>query len=82
MTLPISSHPLWGRAGVGASRGTGVSSRVPLSPALSPKGRGSKIEIPDFLPPPLGEGRGGGMAWHQCFLTRAPLPKEASKQDL
>jgi hypothetical protein len=36
-------------------------------------------KLPDLLPPPLGEGRGGGIAWHRCFLTRAPLPSPLPK---
>jgi len=69
----IPSLPLWGRARVGASCSTTVSSRVPLSPALSPKGRGSKNEFPDFLSPPLGEGRGGGIARHHRCLNGSLL---------
>ena len=66
-------------AGVGASRGTTVATRVPLSPTLSPEGRGSSEAVPEFLPPPLGEGRGGGTARHHSFLTRAPLPSPLPK---
>ena len=53
MASPIYSHPLWGRAGVGASRGTDVSSHVPLSPALSLKGGGRKFKASPIYSHPL-----------------------------
>ncbi len=40
--LPNSSLPLWGRAGVGASRGTNVASRMPLSGTQIPANTGPR----------------------------------------
>jgi len=69
---------------VGASRGSSVASCVP-PPQPSPRGGGSKSadfwgafrlceRVSEFLPPPLGEGRGGGIARQQRCLMRAPTP--------
>jgi len=65
-----------------ASFGQGFLMRAP-APTLPQGGREQVKSLPVSLPPPLGEGWGGGNAWHSRFLMRAPaptLPQEGREQ--
>ncbi|MES2633705.1 MAG: phosphoribosylformylglycinamidine synthase [Pseudomonadota bacterium] len=56
-------------AAAGDQADPGLHVRLPLTPTLSPEGLGSNSD-PAFLPPPLGEGGGGGTTAPAILTTR------------
>ncbi len=56
-----------------------LSPVTPLLPTPAQEGRGSPSPDPEFLPPPLGEGRDGGTR-HTTIASRAPLSPALSPE--